>query len=306
MSSMAEERKPRRARRSFTDEFKAGAVQQVVEGGRTIAQVARALDLTESALRAWVEQARADTGKGKPGALTSVEREELTRLRKEVRQLRMDREILRKAAACSTGRRSAPGVPGWLLPLAISRSVRPAGRGGEAPCPGPRGAPSRSTDLRKPEGAPRAPPAGHPGQQKARHPSHAGGGALARARRRYRCTTMSDHEQPVAANLLGREFHRGAAQPAVDRRHDRAGHTGWAAVPRGDPRPVPPLLRRMGAQRRQRPAPHAACPRDGASPAMSLGRTAPSLGSGQHLRKRGLSGRARAPRHVAEVARAFM
>ena len=99
MSSMAEEKKPRRVRRSFTDEFKAGAVQQVLEGGRTIPQVARDLDLTESALRAWVEQARADTGKGKPGALTNVEREELTRLRKEVRQLRMDREILKKAAA---------------------------------------------------------------------------------------------------------------------------------------------------------------------------------------------------------------
>ncbi len=99
MSSMAEERKPRRARRSFSDEFKAGAVQRVLDGGRTVPQVARDLDLTESALRGWVEQARADAGKGKPGALTSVEREELARLRKEVRELRMDREILKKAAA---------------------------------------------------------------------------------------------------------------------------------------------------------------------------------------------------------------
>ena len=96
---MAEERKPRRQRRSFTDEFKAGAVQQVLEGGRTIPQVARDLELTESALRAWVDQARADAGKGKPGALMSTEREELTRLRKENRELRMDREILEKAAA---------------------------------------------------------------------------------------------------------------------------------------------------------------------------------------------------------------
>ena len=97
MSSMAEERKPRRPRRSFSDEFKAGAVQRVLDGGRTIPQVARDLDLTESALRGWVEQAHADAGKGKPGALTSSEREELTRLRKENRELRMDREILEKS-----------------------------------------------------------------------------------------------------------------------------------------------------------------------------------------------------------------
>jgi transposase len=96
---MGEERKPRRPRRSLSDEFKAGAVQRVLEGGKTIPQVARDLDLTESALRAWVEQARADAGKGKPGTLTSAEREELGRLRKENRELRMDREILKKAAA---------------------------------------------------------------------------------------------------------------------------------------------------------------------------------------------------------------
>ena len=99
MSSMAEERKPRRPRRSFTEEFKAGVVQRVLQGGKTIPQLARDLDLTESALRGWVEQARVDAGKGKPGTLTSTEREELTRLRKEVRQLQMDREILKKAAA---------------------------------------------------------------------------------------------------------------------------------------------------------------------------------------------------------------
>jgi transposase len=107
---MAEERKPRRPRRSFTDEFKAGAVQRVLGGGKTIPQVARDLDLTESALRGWVEQARADAGKGKPGALTSSEHEELARLRKEVRELRMDREILKRltAAPGPTRRRLLP------------------------------------------------------------------------------------------------------------------------------------------------------------------------------------------------------
>jgi transposase len=61
--------------------------------------VARDLDLTASAVRKWVEQARADRGKGKPGALTTEERAELSRLRKDVRELRMERDILKKAAA---------------------------------------------------------------------------------------------------------------------------------------------------------------------------------------------------------------
>ncbi len=93
-----EAKKPRRARRSFTDEFRAGAVRLVLEEEKTISQVARDLDLTESALRTWVERARADLTHGKTG-LTTEEREELRRLRKEVRQLRMEREILKKAAA---------------------------------------------------------------------------------------------------------------------------------------------------------------------------------------------------------------
>ena len=88
----------RRPRRQFTDESKAEAVRMVLDEGRTVNAVARDLDLTGSALRLWVEQTRADRTKGKTG-LTTVEREELARLRKENRQLRMDREILVKAAA---------------------------------------------------------------------------------------------------------------------------------------------------------------------------------------------------------------
>jgi transposase len=65
---------------------------------KTVAQVARDLDLTESALSTWVRQARADRSKGATG-LTSEEREELRHLRKEVRELRMERDILKKAAA---------------------------------------------------------------------------------------------------------------------------------------------------------------------------------------------------------------
>ena len=88
----------RRARRKFTDEFKAGVVRLVLDEGKTAGAVARELDLTESAVRAWVAQAQADRTKGKTG-LTTAEREELARLRKENRELKLERDVLKKAAA---------------------------------------------------------------------------------------------------------------------------------------------------------------------------------------------------------------
>jgi transposase len=93
------EGKKRRARRRFTDEFKAQVVKKVLSSGKTAGQVARDLDLTETAVRSWVKQAQVDKGKGPPGALTTAEKEELARLRKENRELKEDREILKKAAA---------------------------------------------------------------------------------------------------------------------------------------------------------------------------------------------------------------
>ena len=98
MAKMAAAEKPRRARRKFTPEFKAGAVGLVLDQGKSIAEVARDLDLTASALTEWVARARADRTKGRTG-LTSEERAELARLRKEVRELKMERDILKKAAA---------------------------------------------------------------------------------------------------------------------------------------------------------------------------------------------------------------
>src|SRR6187200_3052027 len=97
MSTMAD-RKAKRTRRSFTDEYKASAVRLVLDEDQTVAAAARDLGLTESSLRNWVEQARADRTQGKTG-LTAAERDELTRLRKDVRELRMERDVLKKAAA---------------------------------------------------------------------------------------------------------------------------------------------------------------------------------------------------------------
>ena len=91
-------RKTRRGRRAFTAEFKAEAVRLCKVGDRSIRQVAGDLDLTETALREWVKRAEVDAGNGPPGALTTEEREELRELRKRVKRLEMEREILKKAA----------------------------------------------------------------------------------------------------------------------------------------------------------------------------------------------------------------
>ncbi len=69
----------------------------VRSSGRTVAEVARDLDLTESTLREWVRQA--DVDDGRRDGLTTTEREELARLRKENRVLREERDILKRAAA---------------------------------------------------------------------------------------------------------------------------------------------------------------------------------------------------------------
>jgi len=87
-----------RPRRFFTKEFKTEAVRIVREGGKPLAKVAKDLDLTETSLREWVRQADVDAGRGAPDALTTTEREELVRLRRENRVLQMEREILKRAA----------------------------------------------------------------------------------------------------------------------------------------------------------------------------------------------------------------
>ena len=89
----------RRKRRSFTPEFRADAVRLVREGSKSLPQVAKDLDLTESALRNWVREADGGEGKESADALSTAEREELVRLRKEVRHLEMERDFLKKAAA---------------------------------------------------------------------------------------------------------------------------------------------------------------------------------------------------------------
>jgi transposase len=95
MSIMGAMEQQRRPRRSFPDEYKAEVIDLCRSSGRSIAAVARDLDLSETAVRRWVNQAEVDAGRR--DGLSTAEREELARLRKEVRVLREERDILRRA-----------------------------------------------------------------------------------------------------------------------------------------------------------------------------------------------------------------
>ena len=100
MSRMRSGRGGRRPRRQFSEEFKDGAVRLVLDEGKTVGAIARELDLTASALSLWVRQARAERTKGKSG-LMKEEREELMRLRKEVRELRLERDPKKRSRPSS-------------------------------------------------------------------------------------------------------------------------------------------------------------------------------------------------------------
>ena len=91
------ENREKRVRRTFTPEFKAEVVELCRRGDRSVGQVTRDLDLTETAVREWVRQADVDAGLR--NGLTTEERQELARLRRENRILREERDILKRATA---------------------------------------------------------------------------------------------------------------------------------------------------------------------------------------------------------------
>ena len=86
-----------RTRRSYPPEFRRQMVE-LVRAGRRPEELSREFDPPAQSIRNWVTQSEGDASRGN-GTLTSVEREELNRLRRENRQLRLEREILSKAAA---------------------------------------------------------------------------------------------------------------------------------------------------------------------------------------------------------------
>jgi transposase len=94
---MEETMRQRRKRRDFTDAYKADVVRLCQRGDRSIVEVARDLDLTETSVRRWVAQAEVDAGL-RPGQ-NSAEQAEVARLRKENRVLREERDILKRAVS---------------------------------------------------------------------------------------------------------------------------------------------------------------------------------------------------------------
>ncbi len=86
-----------RAGKRYPDQFKREAVELVRISGRPIRQIADELGVSDQTLRNWI--VKDDAERGMAGELTADEREELKLLRRENRRLRMEREILKKAAA---------------------------------------------------------------------------------------------------------------------------------------------------------------------------------------------------------------
>ena len=88
-----------RTHHPYPPEFRAEAVRLARSSEKSIPTLAADLGVSAEALRHWLRQADADAGRGQPGELTTDEREELRRLRRENHGLKQEREILRKAAA---------------------------------------------------------------------------------------------------------------------------------------------------------------------------------------------------------------
>ena len=87
-------------RRLFSREFKLEAVRLVRERGVSVAQASRDLDVGENVLRRWVKEFTSDPGQAFPGqGQAKPEQQEIDRLRREVAKLKVERDILKKAAA---------------------------------------------------------------------------------------------------------------------------------------------------------------------------------------------------------------
>ena len=217
-----------KARRTFTPEFKIQAVKLVTEQGKSVAEVARELDLGESMLRSWKQAlaatgARAFPGHGNPPALE----EELRRLRAENKRLQMERDILKKRDGLL--RRGVVVTYGFVeahrerRPVRLMCQVVGVAPGGYY---GWRGRPVSPAAQRR-EALVGAIQAVY-GEAKARYGSpriHAElvargeaccvntvaelmreHGVAARTTRKFRCTTDSNHGRPVAEDVVGRQF----------------------------------------------------------------------------------------------------
>ena len=82
----------------YPEEFRRQAAALVLDSGRTIRDVGRELGVNHETLRNWVERMRQERDGGRPGDLAADERAELVRLRRQVAQLELEKEILKKAS----------------------------------------------------------------------------------------------------------------------------------------------------------------------------------------------------------------
>ena len=116
----------RRKKRKFTPEYRAEVVKLLETSGKSVGEVARDLDLTETSVRQWKQRAEIDAKRDPGGPLTSEERAEVVRLRRELRTVTMERDFLKNCRApagapCSqetlslVGSRSSRGAAVRLL-----------------------------------------------------------------------------------------------------------------------------------------------------------------------------------------------
>ena len=124
----------KQSRRQYTEQFKREAVKLVEEQGRGVADVARSLGVHRSQIERWRERFGQSSAPSRDEALRGEEAEELKRLRAEVKQLRMEREILKKAAALQRPR---------------SRAEVSVHRGGEGPLPDPSAVPGAGRQCQR-------------------------------------------------------------------------------------------------------------------------------------------------------------
>ena len=239
------EQRQRRARRAFSEEFKARTVELIESSGKSVGAVCRELDLSETAVRRWVRQTGIDAGEVR--GLTTEERAELARLRRENPVLREEREILKKAAAffakeTTVSRYRFIAAEEASYPVALCRvlgvarcgllrlAARPPsarGREDERLAERHRGDPSaESRDLRQPARPRRACGKG-PARTQARRPADAPGGAAGGHRGRLPADDGADPRAPRPP-IWWTPLHGGAPDRPVGRRHHVRSRPGKA------------------------------------------------------------------------------
>ncbi|MBU0551445.1 transposase, partial [Myxococcota bacterium] len=85
----------KKKRPTYTSEFKGEAVKLALNSEKSVGETARDIGISETALRRWIERGEIDEAKDPSGPLTTTERQELTRLRRELRQVKMERDFLK-------------------------------------------------------------------------------------------------------------------------------------------------------------------------------------------------------------------